>query len=527
MMRIGIALCLLALLSVAPMVQGHDVDLPACNEMQLNEAVALFPDYYDLIEAGAAMEVSAATVLAYSESFFDWRDLLWQRIPLCEEAFHAGELLDVTASYFVATFALELAGAPLYTDPYVESASAAQTEQELADMLSDPPAGGDVAREAYVLPLCTDTELGILKTILAEFFALEAIPPNTETAGGLASYGEAQAIWRDSIGSRLPFCQQSLEAGRLMRHIAGDVVIKLAFEIANLSASAAPISERIAADRARLDSLTEDFADEARELVSAQGLAIALPACTDKEKMGYVFLGLTHPDLLDEIGIADTPDKLLDAATAHLEWRADVDANPPACAENFEIFWIVYRATGAFFTGHTLELVGLPREDNSHIQLVISLNERLNKKTSVITHSFADAVIASMDADEDDADESEAAPAPERSLPACETKKLGMGFFNAFVEYSELVERVDAVENVGDVLEFFDAEIAWTDRYFDALPTCAEAVEAALLMHRILADYSSSFALLVAGVDFDDIPYVDVIYRNESRLNDWMREFTQ
>ena len=374
------------------------------------------------------------------------------------------------------------------------------------------------------MPLCSDTELDILKTILAEFFALEEIPPNTETAGGLASFGEAQAIWRDSIGSRLPFCQQSLEAGRLMSHIASDVVIKLAFEIANLSNNAATISDLIAADRARLDSLTEDFADEARELVSAQGFAIALPACTDKEKMGYVFLGLTHPDLLDEIGNADTPDKLLEAATAHLEWRADVDADLPACAENLELFWIVYRATGAFFTGHTLETLGLPREDNGHIQLVLRLDERRSHKTSVITHAFADAVAERIENDEV-ADEE--APPPERSLPACETKKLGMGFFNAFVEYSELVERVDAVENVGDVLEFFDAEIAWTDRYFDALPTCAEAVEATLLMHRILADYSSSFALLVAGVDFDDIPYVDVIYRNESLLIEWMQAFTE
>lgn len=526
-MRIGIALCLLALLSVAPIIQGHDVDLPACNEAQLNEAVALFPDYYGLIEAGAEMEVSAATVLDYSELFFAWREWLWQLTPDCEEAFHAGELMDVTASYFVATFALELAGAPLYTDPYVESGSAAQTEQELLDMLSAPPPVRGATSGAYVLPLCSDTELDILKTILAEFFALEEIPPNTETAGGLASYGEAQAVWRDSIGSRLPFCQQSLEAGRLMRHIASDIVIELAFEIANLSASAAPISERIASDRARLDSLTEDFADEARELVSAQGFAIALPACSDKEKMGYVFLGLTHPDLLDEIGNADTLDKLLEAAAAHLEWRADVDANLPACAENLEIFWIVYRATGAFFTGHTLELVGLPREDNSHIQLVISLDERLNQKTSVITHSFADAVIASMDDDEEDAEEPEAAPAPERSLPACETKRLGMGFFNAFVEYSELVERVDAVADVGDVLEFFDAEIAWTEKYFDALPACAEALEAALLMHRILADYSSSFALLVAGVDFDDIPYVAEIHKNEALLVQWMEEFAQ
>ena len=159
-----------------------------------------------------------------------------------------------------------------------------------------------------------------------------------------------------------------------MSHIASDVVSSsLHLRSPTFPTNAATISDRIAADRALLDSLTEDFADEARELVSAQGLAIALPACSDKEKIGYVFLGLTHPDLLDEIGNADTPDKLLDAAAAHLEWRADVDADLPACAENLEIFWIVYRATGAFFTGHTLEtLVGLPREDNSHIQLVLA-----------------------------------------------------------------------------------------------------------------------------------------------------------
>ena len=59
------------------------------------------------------------------------------------------------------------------------------------------------------MPLCSDTELDILKTILAEFFALEEIPSNTETAGGLASYGEAQAIWRDSIGVAAAFLSSS------------------------------------------------------------------------------------------------------------------------------------------------------------------------------------------------------------------------------------------------------------------------------------------------------------------------------
>ena len=346
------------------------------------------------------MEVGAATVVGYSESLLAWRDQLWPLIPLCEEAFHAGELMDVTASYFVATFALELAGAPVYTDPFVESASAAQTEQELLDLLSDPPPARGATSEAYVLPLCTDTELDILKTILAEFFALQEIPPRTETSGGLAQYGEAQAVWRDSIASRLPFCRRSYESGLLMRHIASDIAIELAFNLADLSAMAGGISERIAADRAKLAALTEDMADDARDLVASQSFATALPACSEAEKFGYVALAMTHPELLGSIAEADTTASLLDAARAHIAWRAEQDESLPACAENLEIFWILYRAVGAFFTGHTLETLGLPREDNGHIQLVMRLDERRSHKTLAITHAFADAVAERIENDE-------------------------------------------------------------------------------------------------------------------------------
>ena len=286
-MRIRFAVCLLVFLSFAPVMRGHDVGLPACIEAQLREAAALFPDYYDLIEAGPSDEVTAETVIDYSEALFVWRDQLWEQVPICEEAIHAGMLLDVTASYFVGTLAYELAGAPTYTDQYVESASVTETQQDILDLLSDvPPANGEVPEESN-LQTCSDADFDILKTILAEFFALEEIPPKTKTAGGLANYGEAQAVWRDSIESRLPVCQQSYEAGLLMRHIASDIAIELAFEIASLSALAAPISERIAADRAELATLTEAFADDARALLSSQVLSVALPACTDQEKFGY------------------------------------------------------------------------------------------------------------------------------------------------------------------------------------------------------------------------------------------------
>ncbi len=231
-------------------------------------------------------------------------------------------------------------------------------------------------------------------------------------------------------------------------------------------------------------------------------------------------------DLLQRIGEAATFEDLLNVAEEHLAWREVQDSSLPACAEIFEIAMLSYRAAGAYFTAHTLELIGLPREDNVHFQNLLRLEERMAEKSSVITGKLTDAIVESMDEVESD-EETEATPVPERSLPACESKKLGAQFFNAMVDYTDVTDRVDLVENVSDVLALFDLAIAWTESNFEALPKCAEALEATLLMYRVVVDYSASFALLVAGVDFADIPYVEVIYENEALLEVWLEDFVQ
>ena len=273
----------------------------------------------------------------------------------------------------------------------------------------------------------------------------------------------------------------------------------------------------------QLHELSKPFAAEESGLASSQSVESALPACTDKEGIQFV-LTMTHPELLDEIGSASTHDGLLSAARRHLAWRMELDANLPTCAETLEIALLVYRATSAFFTGHSLEISGFLLDKNAHFQFLTHLQERLREKTSAITSALADAIVESMDDKETKAAET---TLPERNLPSCDTKRLGLGFYNAFVEYTDVADRVSAVQNLGDVLAFFDAEITWTEQHFDSLPKCAEALEATLLMYRILADYSASFALLVAGAAFDDIPYVDAIASNEARLADWMKNFLE
>ena len=515
------------ILSLAGVIRGQATSLQPCNEAQIRVAEDMLGDYATLLAAGPADDFTVDDLLEFSKAFFTWRDQLWIDMPICEEAFNTTLFADAAASDNLATYAFELAGGPVESNPHVERLElASQTQESLLDDLSSTSAGRLESSGEFVSEPCAEEDWEILTTLLVEFNALMEIPPRMESAAGLSRYGVAQTGWRDSLWSRLPLCQWTLEAALLMSHISSDAGLLLALEVAGLSANATAISDRIAAGREQLSQLTESLADAVADVLTTPNQAVSLPPCSDQEEFRWILTEAMQRDLLQRIGEAATLEDLLNAAEEHLAWREVQDSSLPACAEIFEIAMLSYRAAGTYFTAHTLELIGLPREDNVHFQYLLRLEARMAEKSSVITGKLTDAIVESMDEVESD-EETEATPVPERSLPACESKKLGTQFFNAMVDYTDVTDRVDLVENVGDVLAIFDLAIAWTETYFEALPKCAEALEATLLMYRVVADYSASFALLVAGVDFADIPYVEVIYENEALLEVWLENFVR
>ena len=57
----------------------------------------------------------------------------------------------------------------------------------------------------------------------------------------------------------------------------------------------------------------------------------------------------------------------------------------------------------------------------------------------------------------------ETAARPAAACPTCEDGDIGLSFYNLFVEYSDLVDKADSLETVGDVMAYRQGQIDWAE----------------------------------------------------------------
>ena len=536
------------LFSLAFVVQSQDVGLPACSAAQLaatdgyiveayelmgavmtpEMVAALSPEVYDELGELVAKETSSETLSEYGEVLFAWRETFWESHPICDEVFEIGVALDESASDMAVLLAFKLAGVADEDNPFVESVTMGTGLASilLGELPDQPTANGDLS--AVELQACSDDDLGILSEEIAVYRALLEVPPRTYSLVGLAKYGVAQLAWRDKLWTRLPPCDLALQVGLLMSHITSDLAIELAMAIGEIEAEEALYSEQIAADQARLEELTEAIAPDFAALEAVDSYRTTLPACTDDEQFGFI-LGafiLSEPknaDLMNAVAEAESVEDLLAVAETHIKWRTNLADRLEACADNIEIALMAYQVASAYITASALALAGLPHEDNLHLAVVSELMPVLEEKTAAATQNVFGAIAASAGKDE----EMEKEPPRDLTLPECEGGRLGLNFYNAFVEYDNVRQSALAVENVGDILAYNSAQLDWSRRFLPILPGCKDGLEAGLLMVTILSDYAAAYALLVAGVSVDSIPYAEALETNQDRLDAWLQEALQ
>ena len=535
----------LLVLSLNFIVQSQDVGLPACNAAQLaatdgyiieayelmgavmtpEMVAALSPEVYDELGELVAKEHSSETLSDYGEVLFAWRQTFWESHPICDEVFEIGVALDESASDMAALLAYQLAGVADEDNPFVESVTMGTGLASilLGELPDQPTIDGDLS--AVELPACSDADLGILTEEIAVYRALLEVPPRTYSLVGLAKYGVAQLAWRDKLWTRLPPCDLSLQVGLLMSHITSDIAIELALQIGEIDAEEAPYSEQIAADQARLEELSESIAPDFAALEAVDSYRTTLPACTDDEQFGFILRAfiLSEPknvDLMNAIAEAESVDDLLAVAETHIEWRTNLAGRLEACADNIEIALMAYQVASAFITASALALAGLPHEDNLHLAVVSELMPVLEEKTSAVTHNVFGAIAASAGKNE----EMEKEPVRDLTLLECEGGYLGLNFYKAFVEYDNVRQSALAVETAGDILGYNKAQLDWSRRFLPILPGCKDGLEAGLLMYAILSDYAATYALLIAGVSVDSIPYAEALRANQDRLDEWLQE---
>ena len=486
-------------------------------EMVATLSPAALEDLGDLIQN----EASSETLDEYGPVLFDWRDAFWGAHPICDEVFDIGMAMDESASDMAAFLAFQLAGVAAEDNPYVDGmGQGIGALTILLSELQDQPSNDGDPRAGAELPACSDDDLGLLSQELAIYRALLEVPPRTYSLVGLAKYGVAQLTWRDTLWSRLPPCDLSLQVGLLMSHITSDLAVELALEIGEIASEEAPFSARIAADQARLEELSAPIDAVGNQGAYTESAAAPLPECDDDDDLRFYAQNAAFPALVEALETAETVPDLLAAAELHLEWRESLEANLPNCVPATLTAGLMLRVTGNYVAALALDLAGVMPAPDAEMPIKPHL-------FGIVTIGFiADEISAAIEASGRSPEELIAA-APSQPLPDCGDGAIGLNFYNLFVAYDELREFADNLETFGDVMAYRQAQVDWGEEYIEILPGCAQAMEAGYIMYTILADYSAAYGLIIAGADVEDIPYAETIWIYRDRLDEWLRRELQ
>ena len=196
-----------------------------------------------------------------------------------------------------------------------------------------------------------------------------------------------------------------------MSHIASDLAVELAFEIADLPEEEA-FSDKIASNRARLADLSLPIETAETEQASAESFMATLPKCSDDETLAFSAPNRALQDLVALLESAETIADLLVAAEAHVAWRQELEANLPGCIEAMINAGLAYRVSSNHIAALALDYAGVMPEPNAEFPVKTHLLGIVTLKV------IADEMSAAIEASGRQADELIEA-APDGGLPDC------------------------------------------------------------------------------------------------------------
>lgn len=356
---------------------------------------------------------------------------------------------------------------------------------------------------------CTQAERGTLADMRPSFDALIKRGQIIQTREDFNAYIKSYFAWREDLRLQTPHCAEILEIALLMNQIASNQVARAALDralqVGGLSTNENPFVFEEYGDgnlpdqlTARIERTQAELNDAERESPEERGL----PPCTDAEL--EVFYAEVFDPYFEQIEIArgDTSlAKLLEAIEAQLPWRADLWASLPACKDMYVLTWLL--------TQNATDMVVLFAFYLADMKAQFDL---YNEETARISATIAEMSPAFL---------GEAVPDVallDSALPGCARSQV-MGFVDVIVEYTELSAAAAEVASVDDVFAFGRRQFEWREKRLSNLPRCAEAFELGLLFDQSTGDVVLAMALLLAGVDQDDIPHMAAMQAGSARMS--------
>lgn len=360
-----------------------------------------------------------------------------------------------------------------------------------------------------LLPACSDAQLAMLAEMQAAYETLIEVTPSMFKRDSFLPYIEAYFAWREQLRARAPLCAENFEIAVLMERIASNLVASPALSTVLLNAARPPTANPYLNERS-VEGSPQD------ELARQIGLAEArlrddahvppeerqLRACDDAD-YDFFYAEVLDPyvELAQMMVQSHNLRNLLHTVEAVLAWRGQVWHGLPACAGMHEIVWLLTVVASDLVVNGAFGLAGMQPEAD--------LFENAVARNSATFAEMSPAFLGKAVPD--------AAP-PVSTLPGCghaQRKDL----FTMVMEYAELANAAAEVASFDDVLALGRRQFDWREERLSDAPRCAEALELSLLIDQSTSDVVLVMAMLLAGVEEDDIPHMAAMHAGTARMS--------
>ncbi len=514
--------------SLSPAARADD-EYPACwaRDLRLIEDSA---DQYETYLSWLERIETKEGLLDFAADYLPWREGDWIRNDRCEEsiafAWRAHREISLRAAQKALDFGLR---EKIDADPAV-LAQYNPLRETMADgfyperfnqalegmrLLAKSDARQYVlSPQDGALPSCNSAELARLAPLASEYRRMLADSKTINSKMELVELARRQIRWRSAWAredidrseiamtprdglARLPACEEAAELLWLMHRSINDLTSGTALIYAGFGEDEHPTftifnsnADAVDARFAEIEAIEPDENETIREWTSCTGaqrdaLKERLPAYAE-------FLRRDKPALTMEAVYSYFRDEVA--------WRRALWSSLPRCADALELALSFSQLASDQGAAFAFEMAGTPHTLNP-FRGEVAIGER-------IIESFGAGLVGGTPFRD----------FPPR-LPSCSAGALET-LSVVLAQYHIYRERMTDFGSMGGFFAVIEPLVAWRDSLRAALPACAEAYEASLLLSQTADDYIALFGLTFAGVSHRVNPYYEAFQVGAHRLAD-------
>ena len=525
--------CLLVILTLVSSSQAQDA-YPACWESELTTSLVSVPFYESYFSWLEEVE-TADELVEFAESHLPSRGRDWRSNEGCAEAVEltwlAQRELSLRAAYKAVALGMRakvdvepdvLAGYnplraivadPFYPAPFTQLAA------DHKALIDSGERHYELSAEEDALPACSDAQLASLTPLMPDYRQIMDDSTEIGSMDDLLELAQRQIEWREQWARNtvepkadgtihfppkdglklLPPCHEAAELLWLMNRAMADVITGTALFYAGVTTEEHPYIEvfnrnddRVLAFFERIESITAEPAPIGKWTSCNQHTEDAM-----RERLPE-FSAIID----DQAGISSL-DEYLAFAKSEVEWRQQLWAGLPNCAEALEIALELSRAAGDVSVAMALSLAGVDLESNPYV-------EWLTSGAAVAESLHYGTLGGSRFRDE---------PQRLRSCTEAELDSLEI----VIAQYHGYREAMFDFANLREFMTIAESLYGWRDGLRAALPACKEALDLGSLMTQIADDYIALFGLVYAGYGRDSNPYFESFQTGSFELVDLLQ----